>query len=91
MPSIVQSTTLDAVEHILVSGTGVLDFAVAGENGYYTWRGVEDADWSVEDVERVGNADEDRVVLYPEGDAFICEIEATGEEHNEGPVRCYCS
>jgi hypothetical protein len=90
MPSIVQSTTLDTVEHILVSGTGVLDFAVAGEDAYYTWRGSEDADWSIEDVERMENAEEDRVVVYPEGDTFVCEIEADREEHNTGSVRCYC-
>ena len=90
MPHIVQSTTLDAVEHILISGTGVLDFAVAGEDDYYTWLGTEDADWTVEDVSRVENGDEDRVILYPDADTFICEISANGEEHNQGPVRCYC-
>jgi len=82
--------TLDRVEHILASGTGVLDFAVAGENEYYTWDGVEDADWTVEDIERAENVEEDRLVFYPAGEFFTCEIVADGEEFNDGPVRCHC-
>lgn len=90
MPAVTQQTTLTNVEHILASGTGVLDFAIAGEDTYYTWRGQEDADWSVEDVARVENDDEDRLIIYPVGDYFTCEIQADAEEHNTGPVRCYC-
>lgn len=90
MPRIVQRTTLEKVEHILGSGVGTFDFAVEGESEYYTWIGTEDADWEIEDVARVENADEDRFVLYPAGDYFTCEIAATGEEWNEGPVRCWC-
>ncbi|GAB3680442.1 hypothetical protein GCM10028857_03170 [Salinarchaeum chitinilyticum] len=89
MPLISQETVLTDVEHILGSGGGTLDFAVAGENSYYTWHGVEDAEWSVEGVERVENDDEDRFLIYPEGDFFTCEIGADGEEHNSGPVHCY--
>ena len=90
MPRITQSMTLDSVEHILASGTGILDFAVAGEDQYYTWDGSEDAEWTVEDIGRAENTEEDRLVFYPEGDFFTCEITADGEEHNEGPVHCYC-
>jgi hypothetical protein len=90
MPSISQTTVVEEVEHILASGTGTLDFAVEDENDYYTWRGSEEADWEVKDVARVENADEDRFVIYPEGEYFVCEIEADGEENNSGPVRCYC-
>jgi len=89
MPLISKETVLTDVEHILGSGTGTLDFAVEEENSYYTWHGVEDADWTVEGVERVENDDEDRFVIYPKGDSFTCEIEADGEEHNTGPVRCH--
>ena len=90
MPRISQSITLDEVEHIVTSGTGVLDFAVVQVDEYYTWTGREDADWSIEDVDRVENIEEDRLVVYPEGETFVCEIAATSEEHNDGPVRCYC-
>ena len=83
--------TLDRVEHILASGSGLLDFAVAGEDQYYTWDGTEDADWSVEDVARAENVEEDRILFYPTGDFFTCEITANGEEANEGPVRCSSS
>lgn len=89
MPLVSQETVLTDVEHILGSGTGTLDFAVAGENSYYTWRGVENANWTVEGVERVENDDEDRFVIYPEGDSFTCEIPAEGDEANQGPVRCF--
>jgi hypothetical protein len=74
----------------LGSGTGTLDFAVEDENQYYTWRGAEEADWSVEDVERIENSEEDRFIIYPEDDYFTCEIEAETEEENTGPVNCYC-
>jgi hypothetical protein len=90
MPLLTQPTTLREVEHILASGSGVLDFAVVGEQAYYTWNGTEDADWEVEDVEKVENAEEDRLLIYPEGDSFVCEITAEAEERNVGPVRCYC-
>lgn len=89
MPTITERTKLEQVEHILASGSGVLDFAVAGEDNYYTWRGTEEADWRVDDVRCVENAEEDRLILYPEGD-FTCEINAENEENNAGPVRCFC-
>jgi len=85
---IADSTVLDQVEHILASGSGTLDFAVVGENNYYTWHGREDADWTVTGVGTVENAKEDRIILYPASEFFRCEIEADGEEQNEGPVRC---
>ena len=90
MARITQSTRLSRVQHIVGSGTGVLDFAVDGEDGYYTWDGNEDADWEVEDVASVENIDEDRFILYPEGEFFVCEIESQGEEQNTGPVHCWC-
>jgi len=89
MPPITENIVLDRVEHILGSGTGTLDFAVEGENGYYTWHGREDADWEIEDVESVVNADEDRFEIRPET-VFTCDTPADGEEDNEGPVRCWC-
>ncbi|MCO8242986.1 hypothetical protein [Haladaptatus sp. AB643] len=90
MTRISQTTRLEKVEHIVGSGSGLLDFAVKGENGYDTWEGNEDADWTVEDVDSVQNVEEDRYIMYPEGDYFICEIEADTEERNSGPVRCWC-
>lgn len=90
MTTIVTSTRLEAVEHVLVSGSGVLDFAVVDENEYRTWHGVESAEWSFEDVDRVENADEDRVLVYPAGEYFICEIRTSCERENRGPVRCWC-
>lgn len=88
MPTIDRSITLRNVEHILASGTGVLDFAVEGESDYYTWWGVDDADWSVSGVDVIENDEEDRFLIYPDGDYFVCEIDASGEEGNSGPVRC---
>lgn len=90
MTVVSQKTVLRDVEYILGSGNGTLDFAVAGEDDYYTWNGVEDADWSVEDIKRVENVEEDRFILYPIGQTFTCEIEASEDEFNPGPVRCYC-
>lgn len=90
MARITQSTRLSRVQHIVGSGTGVLDFAVDGEDDYYTWDGNEDADWEVEDVASVQNIDEDRYIMYPEGEFFVCEIESQGEEKNTGPVHCWC-
>lgn len=89
MPFVDSSCRLDNVEHIEASGTGTLDFAVSGENVPLTWDGVEDADWTVEGVDRIENVEEDRFVIYPEGDYFVCEIEADGAEANNGPVRCW--
>lgn len=89
MARISQSTRLEEVEHILGSGTGILDFAIAGESGYRTWEGSEDADWTVEDVDYVENVDEDRFILYPDGEHFTCEIDADAEDENGGPVRCW--
>lgn len=88
MPVIANDIVLERVEHILGSGTGTLDFAVAGESEYYTWYGIEDADWSTTGVERIENDDEDRFLIYPNGDYFRCEIEAENQEGNPGPVRC---
>lgn len=90
MAIIASDQRLESVEYIIASGVGVLDFAIEGETGTLTWRGREDADWTVEDVSHVENSTEDRVNIYPEGDYFTCEISADGEEHNEGPVRCWC-
>jgi len=90
MTRITQSTRLSRVQHIIGSGTGLLDFAVDGEDDYYTWDGNEDADWEVEDVASVQNIDEDRYIMYPEGEFFVCEIESQGEEKNTGPVHCWC-
>lgn len=90
MARITQSTRLSRVQHIVGSGTGTLDFAVDGEDDYYTWDGNEDSDWEIEDVASVQNIDEDRFILYPEGEFFICEIESGGEEQNTGPVHCWC-
>lgn len=90
MTRISQTTRLEQVQHIIGSGTGVLDFAVEGEENYYTWNGLEDADWQVEDVATVENIEEDRFIMYPEGDSFTCEIESNGEEGNIGPIHCWC-
>jgi len=90
MSTITEDLVLEEVDHILVSGTGNLDFSVSGENSYYTWWGAEDSDWDVSDVDRVENVEEDRIILYPEAEFFTCEIEADGEEENTGPVRCHC-
>lgn len=89
MSTISQPRRLERVEHILGSGSGVLDFAVEGQNEYLTWWGSEDAEWLIEDIDRVENAEEDRLIFYPEGSYFVCEIEADGEEYNTGPVRCW--
>jgi hypothetical protein len=90
MTVVSQKTVLREVEHILGSGNGTLEFAVRGEEDYYTWNGVEDADWDVEDVARVKNVEEDRFIMYPTGETFTCEIDASEDEFNRGPVRCYC-
>ncbi|WP_232820448.1 hypothetical protein [Halorussus litoreus] len=87
MPRISQSTTLEQVEHILGSGSGILDFAVEGENDYYTWEDGEDANWKIEDVDCVKNVEEDRFIMFPEGDSFTCEIET---EEDKSRVRCWC-
>lgn len=90
MTRISQPTRLDRVQHILGSGTGMLDFAVEQENDYYTWDGNEDADWQIEDVASVENIDEDRFIMYPEGEYFVCEIESESEDQNTGLVHCWC-
>lgn len=89
MTRIAQSVKLRRVEHILGSGSGTLDFAVEGESDYLTWDGEEGADWEITDVGYVENAEEDRFILFPEGEYFTCEIEADSEERNVGPVRCW--
>lgn len=89
MPTISQSIRLDEVEHILGSGSGTLDFAVRGDNSYYTWHGTEDADWEIDGVATVRNVEEDRFEMLPEGESFVCEIEASSEEGNSGSVYCW--
>jgi hypothetical protein len=89
MPTITDDTRLERVEHILCSGTGILDFAMAGEKDYYTWRGNENAEWTAEGVASVENDDEDRMIIYPSGEFFVCDISADREEENSGPVRCW--
>ena len=90
MSTISQSTRLERVEHVLGSANGVLDFAVEGRNEHVTSWGTDDAEWTVEDVDRIESAEEGRFIIFPEGDYFVCEIEAESEEHNTGPVRCWC-
>lgn len=85
MTRITQTTRLERVEHILGSGAGVLDFAIEGEDSYYTWEGNEDADWNVEDAKSIENANEDRFLIFPEEDYFTCEIDADNDV-----VRCWC-
>lgn len=89
MPYIDSPRQLEKVEYIEASGTGVLDFAVADRDTPLTWSGVEDADWTVEDVASVENVDEDRFVLWPQGEYFTCDIQAEQDENNLGPVRCW--
>jgi hypothetical protein len=88
MTTVSQPVVLRRVEHILASGSGVLDFAVEDEEEYQTWWGLEDADWEIEDVSKIENVEEDRIVMYPEEDYFVCEIEFEGEEER---VRGYCA
>jgi hypothetical protein len=88
MPTIADNLVLDRVEHILASGTGVLDFGVVGEDQYYSWWGTEDADWTVKNIGSIQNTEDDRIVFYPANDYFTCEIAADSEEDNRGPVRC---
>jgi len=77
---------LEGVQHIIGSGTGVLEFAVEGESEYYAWEGSEDAEWEVDDVGRVENIEEDRFIMYPAGECFVCEVE---EGASGGVVRCW--
>lgn len=86
MPSISAETELTKVEHILGSGTGTLDFAVEDEDAYYTWEGPEDAEWTIENVARVENDTEDRFILFPEDEHFICEV--THDKDGKERVRC---
>lgn len=90
MPRITKSTRLNEVEHVLGSGGGTLDFAVESEREYYTWEGNEDADWAIEDVDCVENAEEDRFILYPDENHFICKIDSPVKEGSEAHVRCWC-
>lgn len=90
MPRITQQQRFERVEHILGSGVGVLDFAIEGDDEYYTWSGTEMSDWVIEDVGTVENAEEDRFIIYPEGKYFTCKIDADREEENTGSVRCWC-
>ena len=76
MPVIADDVVLKRGEYILGSGTGTLDFAVAGGSEYYTWYGIEDADWYMTGVERIENDDEDQLLIYPSGDYSRCEIAA---------------
>jgi hypothetical protein len=88
MPRIATNTRLEQVEHILGSGNGTLDFAVKDKREYLTWDGSEDADWEMTGVERIENDREDRFIVYPEGEFFVCEIDANDEEGNSGRVVC---
>lgn len=88
MPVITSDCVLENVEHILSSGSGVLDFAVSDKDEYYTWWGTEKADWEIDGVSHIENAEEDRIAIYPAEDTFYCEISASGEEFNTGPVKC---
>lgn len=88
MARIQTETRLERVEHVLGSGSGVLDFAIEGESGYYTWEADEATEWVVENVGSVENTDEDRFVIYPEDEYFTCLIEPdTGPA---GRARCWC-
>jgi hypothetical protein len=42
--TVTRTERLEKVEHVLASSTGILDFAVEGENEYHTWSGSEEAD-----------------------------------------------
>jgi hypothetical protein len=90
MTVVSQKTFLRGVKRILGSGNGTVEFAIRGEEDYYTWNGVEDADWDVEDFARVEHIEEDRFIMYPANEKYPCEIDASEEEFNHGPVRCYC-
>jgi len=85
MSRITQTTRLECVEHILGSGSGVLDFAIETETAYRTWEGDEDADWEINDVDSVENTDEDRFLIFPQSEYFTCEIDT-----DRGVVRCWC-
>lgn len=87
MVDVSQGSKLTDVEHILGSGTGTLDFAVKGENTYYTWDGTEEATWDIEGVEKATNDDEDRFIMFPQGESFTCEI--TLNENGEETVHCW--
>lgn len=84
MARITQSTRLSRVQHIVGSGTGVLDFAVDGEDDYYTWDGNEDADWEVEDVASIQNIDEDRYIMYPEGNSSFAKSNHRAKRRTPG-------
>ncbi|MWG36109.1 hypothetical protein [Halomarina oriensis] len=84
-----QDRRLERVEHILGSGSGVLGFAIDGQNQYETWVGVEDAEWTVYGVKSVENAEEDRFVMYPEEDYFICEITSEKSGGEDKSVQCW--
>jgi hypothetical protein len=85
MSRITGNTRLERVEHILASGSGILDFAIDSDDSYQTWEGREDSDWTVEDINYVENTDEDRLLIHPEGERFTCETDA-----DHGVVRCWC-
>lgn len=90
MERISRGTTLTNVERILGSDSGVLDFEVADDDTYYVWEGEdrEDADWTVENVDRVENDNEDRFIMFPEGDGFTCEIDLNDDGWER--ARCWC-
>lgn len=86
MRRVSQGTKLTRVEYILGSGTGVLDFAVQGEDDYYTWEGTENDDWSIKNVGRIENDSEDRFTVFPEEGYFTCEISL--DEKGRETVHC---
>jgi len=63
-----------------------LDFGTEDEE--YTWWCREGAEWEIKGG-NIANGGKDRfLVTPPEGGKFECEIHVTGEEENEGPVKC---
>lgn len=83
-----ETTKLTAIEFILGSGAGTLDFAVEGDEEYYTWSGEEDSEWTIEDTDRVENDEEDRFILHPEDNFFTCIVDVTDE--GKDTVNCWC-
>jgi hypothetical protein len=58
---------------------------------YYRWDGREDADWEITGVERIENIEEDRVIIYPKGEYFVCEIDVASDTGavTENCVHCW--
>ena len=43
------------------------------------WDNQEDTGWQIEDLTSVENIDEDRSIMYPEGEIFVWDIESESE------------